>query len=76
MNTEVSSFQGVEIEEFHHIQRCPHLGGVPLCTEVSSFQGVGIEGLYCINIKWAPNINTVVFVMVEKSVHRVTPHTQ
>ena len=33
--TEVSSFQGVGIEEFHCIQR-------------SSFQGVGIEGFHCI----------------------------
>ena len=48
--------------------------GVP--QKVSTFQGVGIEGLYCINIKWVPNINTAVFVMVEKSVHRVIPHTQ
>ena len=24
LNTEVSSFQGVGIEEFHCIQRCPH----------------------------------------------------
>ena len=52
MNTEVSSFQGVGIEEFHCIQRCPHFRGwsrgVPLYTEVSSFQGVGIEGFHCI----------------------------
>ena len=34
--TEVSSFQGVGIEEF------------PLYTEVSSFQGVGIEEFHCI----------------------------
>ena len=26
--TEVSSFQGVGIEEFHCIQRCPHIHGV------------------------------------------------
>ena len=41
MYAEVSSFQGVEIEEFHCIQRCPHIRGlVPLYTEVSSFQCV------------------------------------
>ena len=34
--TEVSSLQGVGIEEF------------PLCTEVSSLQGVGIEEFHCI----------------------------
>ena len=60
--TEVSSFQGVEIEEFHCIQKCPHLNrGILLCTEVSSFhnrvvslytevfsfQGVRIEGFHC-----------------------------
>ena len=59
----MSSFQGVGIEEFHCIQRCPHfkggvgIEGVPLYTEVSSFQGVGrcphfmgvgIEGFHCI----------------------------
>ena len=46
----IHSFQGVEIEEFHCIQRY-HLGwnrGVPLYTEVSSFQGVGIEEFHCI----------------------------
>ena len=26
--TEVSSFQGVGIEEFHHVQRCPHFRGL------------------------------------------------
>ena len=50
--TEVSSFQGVGIEWFHCIQRCPHFRcwnrGVPLYTEVSSFQGVGIEEFHCI----------------------------
>ena len=38
MYTEVSSFQGVGIEEFHCIQRCPHFRGenrgVPLYTGV------------------------------------------
>ena len=34
LNTEVSSFQGVEIEEFYYIiQRCLH------------FRGLGIEGV-------------------------------
>ena len=28
LTTEVSSFQGVRIEEFHYIQRCPHLRGL------------------------------------------------
>ena len=48
--TEVSSLQGVGIEGFHCIQRCPHFRnrGVPLYTEVSSLQGVGIEGFHCI----------------------------
>ena len=47
--TEVSSFQGVGIEEFHciHIQSVLISGGwnrgVLLYIEVSSFQGVGIE---------------------------------
>ena len=27
MDSEVSSFQGVGIEEFHCIQRCPHFMG-------------------------------------------------
>ena len=36
MYTEVTSFQGVGIEEFHCIQRCPH------------FRGVGIEEFHCI----------------------------
>ena len=35
--TEVSSFQGGGIEEFHCIQRCPH------------FRGFGIEGLHLIS---------------------------
>ena len=34
--TEVSSFQGVGIEEFHCIQRCPHFRVGILYTEVSS----------------------------------------
>ena len=38
--TEVSSFQGVGIEEFHCKQRCP---------QVSLFQGVGIEVLLYVN---------------------------
>ena len=33
----MSSFQGVGIEGFHSIQRCPHFRGVSY-TEVSSFQ--------------------------------------
>ena len=37
---EVFSFQGVGIEEFHCIQRCPHFRVLLLYTEVSSFQGV------------------------------------
>ena len=48
----MSSFQGVGIEVFHCIQRCPHFKelnrGVLLYTELSSFQGVGIEELHCI----------------------------
>ena len=28
LNTEVSSFQGVGIEEFHCIQKCPHFRGL------------------------------------------------
>ena len=40
----MSSFQGVRIEEFYCIQRCPHFrGGVPLYTEVALFQGIEIE---------------------------------
>ena len=61
---EVSSFQGVGIEEFHCIQRYPHFRekftiqrylhfreldrGVPLYTEVSSFQGVRTERYFTI----------------------------
>ena len=49
LNTEVSSFQGVGIEEFHYILITGGWNrGVPLYTEVSSFQGVGIEGFHCI----------------------------
>ncbi len=45
--TEVSSFQGVGIEGFHCIQRCPHFrGGVPLYTGVPSLQGARIEGFH------------------------------
>ena len=46
LNT-VFSFQGVGIEEFHCIQRCPHFRNreVLLYAEVSSFQGVGIKRL-------------------------------
>ena len=50
--TEMSSFQGIGIEGFHCIQRCPHFRGVRIeefhYTEVSSFQGVGIEGFHYI----------------------------
>ena len=40
MYTEVSSFQGAGIEEFHCIQRCPHFRGLKVindidCTEIS-----------------------------------------
>ena len=46
--TEVPSFQGVKIEEFHHVYRGVLISGcwnrgVPLHTEVPSFQGVGVE---------------------------------
>ena len=45
---EVSSFQGVGIEEFHCIQRYPHFREKFHYTEVSPFQGVGIEEFHCI----------------------------
>ena len=52
--TEVSSFQGVEIEG-STVYRCALISGgggwnreIPLYTEVSSFQGVGIERFHCI----------------------------
>ena len=42
----LSSFQGVEIEVFHHIQRCPLSGywnrGTAIYREVSSFQGMKV----------------------------------
>ena len=45
--TEMSSLQGVGVEGFHCIQRCPHSGcwnrGIPLYTEVSSLLGVLIN---------------------------------
>ena len=45
----MSSLQGVGIEGFHCIQRCPHFRVlVPLYTEVSSLEGVGREGFHCI----------------------------
>ena len=49
LNIEVSSFQGVGIEEFHCIQRPVSsfqgvgIEWVPLYTEVSSLQGIRIE---------------------------------
>ena len=33
MYTEVSSFQGVGIEEYHCIQRCPHFRGWIRCIQ-------------------------------------------
>ena len=53
LNTEVSSFQLVGIEEFHCIYRGVLISeswnrGVPLYTEVSSFHGVGIEEFHYI----------------------------
>ena len=48
--TEVSSFQGVGIEEFTEVSSFQGVGieGAPLYTEVSSFQEVGIEEFHCI----------------------------
>ena len=51
--TEVSSFQGVGIVEFHCINRGVLISGswnrgVPLYTEVSSFQVGGTEEVHCI----------------------------
>ena len=42
LNTEVSSFQGVGIEDFDPLYTEGWNRGVPLYTEVSSFHGVGI----------------------------------
>ena len=36
--TDVSSFQGVWIEEFYCVQMCPH------------FRGIGIEEFYCVQM--------------------------
>ena len=44
--TEVSSFQGVGIEEFHSIQRCPHfrvLEGFQCIQMCPHFRGGGLE---------------------------------
>ena len=42
--TKVSSFQGIGIEEFHCIQRCPYFRGLEyMCTELSLLQGAGID---------------------------------
>ena len=47
MYTEVSSFQGFEIERFHCIQRCPHFRGLEFnCIE--RCWGFGVEGFHCI----------------------------
>ena len=46
----MSSFQGVEIERFHYVQRCLHFRVLGwMYTEVLSFQGFGIEGFH---YKW------------------------
>ena len=43
LNTEMSLFKGIGIEEFPHFRK-----KVPLYLELSSFQGVGIERFHCI----------------------------
>ena len=47
----MSSFQGVAIEEFHCLQRCPHFRvlGSTVYRSVS-FQGVRIEGVHYIGL--------------------------
>ena len=70
----MSSFQGVGIEEFCCIQRCPHFmgwnRGVLLYTKVSSFQEVGIEEFHCIfNLFWGdicfvPNLKYIILQII------------
>ena len=43
LNTEVYSFQGVGIEKFHYIQRCPHFRGLEQRSS-TVYRGVLISG--------------------------------